>query len=89
LTSTPTVGAQVDLCTALETNGDHVGTMYTITGTLANPMVATTSGAVPSQTPVVVAPGFIDLHCAATNTGAIKWTIIYEPIMASATVSAS
>jgi hypothetical protein len=50
-------------------------------------MVATTSGAgVYQAAPVFVTAGTIDLNCAATNTGAVKWTIEYEPIDSGATV---
>ena len=81
LVANPTVGADVDLCAVLDISADAVGTNYTITGTLADAMVATTSGAgVYQAAPVFVTAGTIDLDCAATNTGAVKWTIEYEPI---------
>jgi len=56
-------------------------------GTRGTPVAATITDATDLFTSV--APGFIDVHCAATNTGAIKWTLIWSPVMASATVSAS
>jgi len=81
LVANPTVGADVDLCATVEITADAVGTLYNITGTLANAMVATTSGAVPVQAAgVVVADGTIDLDCAASNTGAIKWTLHFIPL---------
>jgi hypothetical protein len=87
LTSTPTVGAAVDLCAVLDIAADAVGTMYHITGTLAGALVATTSGAFESQaTPIAVAPGTIDLNCDASKTGKIKWTLFYIPIDSGATV---
>ena len=90
LVANPTVGADVDLCAAGETNGDVIGTMYGITGTPANALVQATSGAMLAQAdPVLVAPGTIDIHCVATNSGAAKWTIVYSPVMASATVKAA
>lgn len=45
LISNPTVGADVDLCAVLDIAEDAVGTTYHITGTLADAMVAKTSGA--------------------------------------------
>ena len=90
LIANPTVGADVDLCTALNITADAVGTIYTITGTLADAMVATTSGAVTAQaSAVLVAAGTIDLDCAASNTGATKWTLHYIPLDSGSTVTAT
>jgi len=82
LISNPTVGADVDLCVALETNADAVGTLYSITGTFANAMIATTSGAFESQAnPVIVSAGSIDLDADNdSSTGNVKWTIHYLPL---------
>jgi len=90
LISNPTVGADVDLCATVESNAAAVGSLFTITGTLANAMIKTVSGAVPSQaTPVIVTAGTIDLSTAATNTGATKWTVVWEPIDPGAAVLAA
>jgi hypothetical protein len=79
LISNPTTGADVDLCAVLDIDGDAVGTMYHITGTLADALIATTSGAFGLQNdPIIVAPGTIDLSCSASNTGKIKWTVFYS-----------
>ena len=89
LISNPTVGADVDLCATVESNAATVGSLLTITGTLANAMIKTVSGAVPAQaSPVVVTAGTIDFSAAATNTGATKWTVIWEPIDQGAMVIA-
>lgn len=84
----PTVGATVDLCASFDVNAATVGTMFNITGTAANAMVATVSGAMPDQvTPVVVEDGVIELECAANSgTGTIKWTLHYVPLDASSYV---
>lgn len=88
LIANPTVGADVDLCAVNDITGDAVGTIYSITGTLANAMVATTSGAVTNQAnDVLVAAGTIDLSCAASSTGATKWVLQYIPIDLGVTVS--
>ena len=84
LWANPTVGADVALCAVLDIASDAVGTIYTITGTFATAMVATTSGAVApaSQIPepgILVAAGTIDLKTDASKTGATKWTIQYVP----------
>lgn len=90
LVANPTVGADVDLCATVEITADAVGTMYNITGTLANAMVATTSGAFAAQAgEVIVAAGTIDLNCAASNTGQIQWTLQYIPLDDGATIVAT
>jgi len=89
LIANPTVGADVDLCATVESNAAAVGSLFTITGTLANAMIKTVSAAVPTQaSPVIVTAGTIDLSTAATNTGATKWTVIWEPIDQGAAVFA-
>lgn len=81
LIANPTVGADVDLCAVNDISADAVGTVYSITGTLADAMVATTSGAgVFQAAPLTIEAGTIDLSCAASNTGSVKWTAIYEPL---------
>lgn len=86
LVANPTVGADVDLCSATDITADAAGTLYTITGDFSDAMVATTSGAVETSPtansvwPIVVAAGTIDLNCAASNTGATKWTLHYIPL---------
>ena len=88
LVSNPTVGADVDLCAVVGIASDTVGTIYTITGTLADAMVATASGAVQAQlAPILVAAGTIDLETSATNTGKTKWTLHYIPLDSTATVT--
>jgi len=89
LIANPTVGADVDLCTALTVTSDTLGTIYTITGTLADAMIATPSGAVQSQlAPIIVAAGSIDLDASATDTtGSTKWVLHYIPLEDGATVS--
>ena len=90
LIANPTVGADVDLCATVESNAAAVGSLFTITGTLANAMIKTVSAAVPSQaSPVIVTAGTIDLSTAATNTGATKWTVIWEPVDQGAAVFAA
>lgn len=88
LISNPTVGADVDLCAVLDIAEDAVGTTYHITGTLADAMVAKTSGAGGVQSePIEVSAGTIDLSCDASKTGAIKWTLFYIPVDAGAKVA--
>jgi hypothetical protein len=87
LIANPTVGTDVDLCATVDIASDAVGTMYNITGTLSDAMIATTSGAFESQnSPIVIAAGTIDLSCDASKTGKIKWTLFYIPIDSGAKV---
>ena len=88
LVANPTTGADVNLCATQDITAAAVGTMLNITGTLSEAMVETASGAVKDQvSSVIVAPGTIDLNCAATSTGQVEWTIIYVPIDSGAYVT--
>jgi len=90
LTSNPTVGASVDICATVDVDTDVVGTMYSTTGTFANAMIATTSGALEAQAGAfVIAAGTLDLDCDASKAGSVKWTIQYIPVDAGATISAA
>ena len=81
LVSNPTVGADVDLCAVNDISADAVWTNYNITWTLADAMVATTSGAwVYQAAPLIVTAWTIDLNCAASNTWSVKWQVKYRPI---------
>jgi len=74
----------------LDISADAVGSHYNITGTLANAMVNTAGGAGVAQAArVIVKGGTIDLNCAASNTGAIKWTLHWIPIEEDADVVAA
>ena len=77
----PTVGADVDLCVALDISADADGSLYSITGTLGDALINTASAAVPEQAAgIVLTAGIIELECAATNTGAVKWTVVWESV---------
>jgi len=90
LVATPTVGAAVDLCATVDSNAAAVGSIFTITGTLADAMVKTVSGAgVAQAAPLIIAAGTIGLNTAATNTGATKWLVRYQPLETGARVFAA
>jgi hypothetical protein len=90
LIANPTVGADVDICAQADIDGDVVGTLYNITGTLADALVPTTSGAVIAQVaPVLIADGTIDLDCPASKAGSVKWTIHYSPVDEGSIVTAA
>lgn len=78
-------GSDVDLCATLDITGDAVGTLYSITGTVATAMKSTTLWAVLPADDIaapglVLAAGDIELDCAASNTGSVKWTVQWEPV---------
>lgn len=90
LVMNPTGLADVDLCAVNDINADAAGTLYSITGTLANAMVANTNVTHEAQAgEVVVAAGTIDLNCAASNTGATQWHLTYVPLCPGATITAA
>ena len=90
LTANPTTGTSVDLCSVLNISADEVGCLYGITGTAATALVGANAGAIPGQLQnPVVNTGTIDLNCAATNTGSVKWTLCYVPIDDGAAVVAA
>lgn len=86
----PTTGTAVDLCAVLNISAKEVGTLFGITGTFATAMVGANAGAsVMCATPVVVPIGAIKLDCAASNTGSVKWTLVWRPVDAGADVAAA
>lgn len=90
LIANPTVGTDVDICAVKDITAAAVGTNLSITGTFATAMVQTASGAFVAQAaPVIVTAGTIDLSTSATNTGATRWTVVYEPIDQGAMVFAA
>jgi hypothetical protein len=86
-------GSDVDLCATLDITADAVGTIYSITGVVATAMKSTTLWVVlPADdigaSGLTLSPGDIELDCAATNTGSVKWTLVYSIIDSAAEVNA-
>lgn len=86
-------GSDVDLCAVLNIANDAVGQIYSITGTLATAMKSTTvQMVVPADDiaypGIVLNAGDIELDCAASNTGSVKWTLLWVPVDAGANVAA-
>ena len=86
------MGADVDLCAVLDIANDAVGQIYSIVGVLATAMKSTTlwvvapADDIPAQG-LTLGPGDIELDCAASNTGQVKWTLVYELIDTGANVA--
>lgn len=84
----PTVGSSTDLCAAASVGSLAIGAYLGITGTFANPIVATTQGAIPRQAvSVVVKAGKIQLNNTQTSTGNLRVRVKYKPIDPGAFVS--
>ena len=89
LVATPTGGAPSNLCANLNIADDAIGTMYGVTGTVANAL-QDDLGVMPEQAvPFIVKEGAIGLVCAAGNTGEVAWTLFYVPIDDGAHVTAA
>ena len=84
--------ADSDLCAVLDISADPVGCLYTIDGTAGNAMVdsGTTGFLIHTLAqPLYMSEGAIELHCAASNTGSVKWTIWYVPLEEGAYIEAA
>lgn len=85
-------GASQDLCAVLDITADAVGTMYSITGTPATAMQDALNFLSSNKVlaaPLVLKAGAIELNCAASNTGSVKWTVTYQPLDDGAAVVAA
>lgn len=91
LQANPDTGTTTDLCGNLDVANKEAGTLFSITGDAASDAMQTgSSGSVPAQTTsVVVAPGTIDLVCAASNTGSVQWSVWYVPLEDGAHITAA
>jgi len=87
--------AAVDICANKDIDTFAVGSLISITGTVANAAVSTTAVGVlgPVQDGAVIATsitsGIITTTAGAANTGAITWYIQYEPLTSGATITAA
>jgi hypothetical protein len=90
LVGNPTTGTDVDLCAVLSITAKEVGTLFGITGLFSDALVGANAGAgVVPRNPVVLPVGTLDLSCAASNTGSVKWLITYIPLDTAASVAAA
>lgn len=87
-------GSDVDLCGTLDIDNDAVGQIYSIVGVLATAMKSTTlwlvvpADNIPSPG-LILGPGDIELDCAASNTGSVKWTLVYRKLESASAVVAA
>lgn len=88
--SVPTAGSTVDLCATKDITGLEVGGKLVLNGTFATALTQANAGAIIGQsTSVIVDPGTIQLDCAASNTGSVKWTLWFLPFDDGAYVTAA
>lgn len=89
----PTTGTTVDLCANLDVASDEQGTLYSITGTLADALQGISAGGVASMSKMItVNEGTIDLVSSGDsnngNSALQSVELWYEPIDSGATVVA-
>jgi hypothetical protein len=91
LTAYPTVttAGDTDICANLDIDTCDIGDVLSITGTPADAMLVAHGGAAQIGKAVVLPIGTLNLACAGSVTGAIKWTLFYVPIDDGAYVEAS
>ena len=80
-------GADVDLCDALDINADAVGTFYSITGVLSDPLQDGLWYVHKMASPIILGPGIIEIETSANVTGSIEWHLSYRVIDTGATVT--
>jgi hypothetical protein len=90
LIAVPTTGSNVDLCGTVDISALEVGGKLVPAGVLATALGKTLAGAaVTTLNPMVVAIGTINLSCAASSTGSVKWSAFWIPQDDGATLLAA
>jgi hypothetical protein len=80
--STVSNSATTDICANLDISAKAAQSRMSITGTFANAMLNTAKGVPVARqaTSIVVQEGTIIATTDATNTGAIRWSVLYRPL---------
>jgi hypothetical protein len=91
VSTAPTTGTAVDLTTATAVTSKEVGSLITLPLTLGGALNVQNAGAgqIPGALGFVVPVGGITITTSATNTGAVKWTVLYVPLDDAGAVSAA
>lgn len=95
LLSNPTTGSSVDLCAVKDITALEAGGFLALTPDLdATPFSVAlqqqNAGAITLPVLGIVVPvGDIELSCAASNTGSVKWDLTYVPLDNGASVAAA
>ena len=78
LTAVPTVGSAVDICAVVDVSGLEVGGKLLAPNVAATALCKTNAGAAfGAYGFTMLAPGTLNLNCAASATGSVKWTMFY------------
>lgn len=88
----PTVGTDKDLCSAANIADTAVGTYFAIdpqSVTLGGLQTVISFAWSRLSQPITLGPGTVDLNCAASNTGQVKWRLAYVPLDPGARVEAA
>jgi hypothetical protein len=80
-------GADQDLCGVLSITGDPVGELYTISGTVGDAMRSDLLIGNGMDKELILSEGDIELNCAASNTGSVKWSVYYYPLDLGAAIA--
>lgn len=91
VTGTPTTGTAVDWSAASSSiSGLEVGAHLTLPAAAATALVqGNAGGSIVHQAEWIAAIGTIDITTSATNTGSVKWDLIYVPLDNGAQVVAA
>jgi hypothetical protein len=91
LVANPTTGSDVDICAVASIANLEVGGLLSVLDfKTATALSKTNAGSAPfAANAGVVAVGTIDLNCAASNTGSVKWSLWYVPLDDGAYVTAA
>ncbi len=82
--------ADTDMCAVVAAGTSAVGTIFTITGTPGDAMLAEIGAARGiSFYGLVVHTGTINLSLSLSSTGSVKWDLLYVPLTQGATVTAA
>jgi hypothetical protein len=79
LTMVPTTGASTDLCAVADINGLVVGNFLQPTGLPSDALVILGAARIPREQ-IVLPIGQLNLNCAASSTGQIKWDFWWLPL---------
>src|SRR3990167_10010560 len=85
----PSAGADTDLCAVLDITADAVGTLYGITGTVADALIEGIGRVLAQHTPHILSEGAIHQNSSAASSGGIKWTCWYFPLDDGARIAAA
>lgn len=85
------VGTAVDVCANVDGNAKEVGSMYVPLGSGAAAIWSNAGAALGTlgRNPVILPQGEVYITTSATNTGAMKWDIWYQPLDEGAYVVAN